>query len=201
MRFPKKSAALRFFLAFFDRCAIKTSLYLPQAALRFSARHATALPRCPSYAYNQNRTTHLCKKIPYKSIKVRKGISLRVEKFRTLIARPIIKLSIHRQPLLRFPKKSAALRFSLAFFDRCAIKTSLYLPQAALRFSVRHATALPRCPSYAYNQNRTTHLCKKIPYKSIKVRKGISLLRNPSCGSRKNLRRFASSLLFSTAAP
>ena len=33
-------------------------------------------------------------KIPYKSIKVRKGISLRVEKFRTLIARPIIKLSI-----------------------------------------------------------------------------------------------------------
>ena len=63
------------------------------------------------------------------------------------------------QPLLRFPKKSAALRFSLAFFDRCAIKTSLYLPQAALRFSARHATALPRCPSYSYNQNRTTHLC------------------------------------------
>ena len=55
------------------------------------------------------------------------------------------------QPLLRFPKKPAALRFSLAFFDRCAIKTSLYLPQAALRFSARHATALPRCPSYAYN--------------------------------------------------
>jgi len=39
-----------------------------------------------------------------------------------------------KQPLLRFPKKSAALRFSLAFFDRFAIKTSLYLPQAALRF-------------------------------------------------------------------
>ena len=30
---------------------------------------------------------------------------------------------------------------SLTFFDRCAIKTSLYLPQAALRFSARHATA------------------------------------------------------------
>ena len=45
------------------------------------------------------------------------------------------------QPLLRFPKKPAALCFFLAFFDRCAIKTSLYLPQAALRFSARHATA------------------------------------------------------------
>ena len=67
--------------------------------------------------------------------------------------------STHRQPLLRFPKKSAALRFFLAFFDRCAIKTSLFLPPAALRFSARHATALPRCPSYSYNQNRTTHLC------------------------------------------
>ena len=45
------------------------------------------------------------------------------------------------QPLLRFPKKPAVLRFFLAFFDRCAIKTSLHLPPAALRFSAQHATA------------------------------------------------------------
>ena len=55
------------------------------------------------------------------------------------------------QPLLRFPKKPAALRFFLAFFDRCAIKTSLHLPPAAFRFSARHATSLPRCPNYSYN--------------------------------------------------
>ena len=145
MRLPQKPAALRFFLAFFDRCAIKTSLHLPPAALRFSARHANALPRCPSYSYNQNRTTHLCKKNP---LQVNKSTK------RDLVA---------AQPLLRFPKKSAALRFSLAFFDRCAIKTSLYLPQAALRFSARHANALPRCPNYSYNPKQNHPLMQKNP--------------------------------------
>ena len=133
MRFPKKPAALRFFLAFFDRCAIKTSLHLPPAALRFSARHATVLPRCPNYSYNPKQNHPLMQKNP---LQVNKSTK------RDLVA---------AQPLLRFPKKPAALRFFLAFFDRCAIKTSLHLPPAALRFSARHATVLPRCPNYSYN--------------------------------------------------